>query len=131
MALGIRTFEQRISAGSDFDGTTPAGDIVRGDNIEAWPESSAGGLFDFDPFDCNQPLFVRSVELKLGGQSVWTVHKKDKDGDELLILCGSDETDFVTTQADSFIITAKQSLVVRTTGATGKLLCRVHLQAAV
>ena len=89
---------------------------------------TVGGLFDLGLVE---PVFVRSVEIKLGGQSVWTVHKKDKDGDELLILCGSDETDFMTTLADSFILTAKQKLVVRTTGATGTLICRVHVQAPV
>jgi hypothetical protein len=131
MGLGIRTFEQHVTAGSDFDGTTPDGDIVRANNLESWPEDVKGGLFDFDPYDCDQPLWVRSVELKLGGQSAWTVHKKDADGCELLILCGSDDTDFITTLADSFIITAKQCLIVRTTGATGKLLCRIHLQSPV
>jgi hypothetical protein len=131
VGLGIRTFEQRISAGNDFDGTTPAGKIIRANNIEAWPEGPSGGLFDLDPYDSDQPLWVRSVELKLGGQTAWTVHKRDMQGDELLIICGTDETDFLTTLSDSFVLTAKQSLVVRTTGATGKLICRIHLQAPV
>ena len=131
MGLGIRTFEQRVSAGSDFDGTAPAGDLAPANNVEAWPEGASGGLFNFDPYDCKQPLWVRSIELKLGGQTIWTVHKKDASGDELLILCGTDETDFLTTLADSFIITAKQCLVLRTTGATSKLICRIHLQSPV
>jgi len=131
MGLGIRTFQQTVAAGNDFDGTIPAGSLTRANNIEEWPPGPAGGLFDFDPYDCDQPLWVRSIELKLGGQTAWTVHKRDKDGDELLILCGTDETDFLTTLADSFIITAKQSLVVRTAGASAKLICRVHLQSPV
>ena len=120
--------EQRIAAGNDFDGTLPSTDVIRGDSLEAYPEDVQGGLIDLDLVD---PVFVRSVELKLGGQSVWTVHKRDKDGDELLLLCGTDETDFLTTLQDSFILTAKQKLVVRTTGATGALICRVHVQAPV
>lgn len=131
MGLGIRTFEQRVTAGNDFDGATPDGTPVAANNIESWPEDVKGGKFDFDPYDCNQPLWVRSVELKLGGQTAWTVHKKDAEGEELLILCGTDETDFLTTLQDSFIVTAKQCLIVRTTGATGKLLARVHLQSPV
>lgn len=120
--------EQRIDAGSDFDGTLPAGDITRGDSLEKYPSGPTGGLVDLD---LEAPVWVRTVELKLGGQSVWTVHKKDLEGDEILILCGSDETDFVTTLQDSFVLTAKQQLVVRTTGASTKMLCRVTIQSPV
>lgn len=128
MALGIRTIEQRMVAGSDFNGELPSTKVVPADSLEAFPEDTIGGLFDFQ---LREPVFVRSVELKLGGQSSWTVHKRDKEGDELLILCGTDETDFLTTQADSWILTAKQKLVVRTTGASTKMICRVSVQAAV
>ena len=128
MALGIRTQEQRIAAGSDFDGTSPVGEVVHADSLEAFPEGTVGGLFDFG---LSEPVFVRSVEIKLGGQSEFTVHKRDLTGDEILIICGSDETDFITTAADAFIMTAKQKLVVRTTGATGALICRVSIQSAV
>ena len=128
MALGIRTQEQRIAAGSDFDGTEPVGESIHADNIEAFPEGVVGGLFDLG---LTEPVFVRSVEIKLGGQSEWTMHKKDLAGGELLILCGSDETDFITTAADAFLLMAKQKLVLRTTGASGAMFCRVSIQAAV
>ena len=128
MALGIRTFEQRIAAGSDFDGTLPTGEITRSNNIEAWPEDSAGGLFDTGLVE---PLFVRSIELQIGGQSSWTIHKRDVDGSELMILQGSTEQSVITTLEDSFVLTAGQLLVVRTFGATNPLFCRVHFQAPV
>jgi hypothetical protein len=120
--------EQRIAAGSDFAGELPTTEVAHGDSLEAYPEDTKGGLFDFD---LTAPAFVRSLEIKLGGQSVWTVHKRDKEGDELLILCGDDETDFLTTLADSWILTAKQKLVVRTTGASTKMICRVSIQSPV
>ena len=120
--------EQRIDAGSDFDGTLPAGDLTRGDSLEKYVSGPKGGLVDFN---LDAPVWVRSVELKLGGQTVWTVHKKDLEGDELLILCGTDETDFLTTEADSFVLTAKQQLVVRTSGSSAKMLCRVTIQSPV
>lgn len=128
MGLGLRTVEQRISAGNDFDGTLPTGIVLRKFSLEAYPVEAAGGLFDLGLKD---PVFVRTVELKLGGQTAWTVHKRDLAGDEILILCGTNETDFITTQCESFILTAKQSLVVRTTGATAALLCRVSVQSPV
>jgi hypothetical protein len=128
MGLGIRTMEQRITAGSDFDGTLPTSPLVRKDSIEAYPPDTSGGLFDLG---LKEPVYVRSVELKLGGQSSWTVHKRDLQGDEILVICGTNETDFISTQSESFILTAKQALVVRTYGATSALICRVSVQAPV
>lgn len=128
MGLGIRTMEQRVTAGGAFDGTLPAGAVVRKDSIEAYPTGATGGLFDLG---LKEPVFVRSVELKLGGQSSWTIHKRDTQGTEILVICGTNETDFVSTSCESFILTAKQKLVVRTVGATADLLCRVSVQAPV
>lgn len=100
--------------------------MERAHGIWKYPENGHGGLIDFE---LEQPVSVRTVELKLGGQSAWTVHKKDLDGRELLIICGTTETDFLTTEADSFILTDGQLLVIRTTGATSALMCRVSVQA--
>jgi hypothetical protein len=126
VATGILTIQQSISAGSDFDGTPPTGAVVRGSGIWKYPEDVVGGLIDFA---LTAPHAVRSVELKLGGQSAWTVHKKDLDGRELLVICGTTENDFLTTEADSFILTDGQVLVVRTTGANAALMARVSVQA--
>lgn len=112
-------------AGSDFDGTLPTTEVVLGDGLEAFPPDTKGGLFDFE---LTAPVFVRSVELKLDGQTAWTVHKRDKENDELLILCGTTETDFLTTVSDSFVMTPKQKLVVRTTGASAAIIARVTVQ---
>jgi hypothetical protein len=128
MGLGLRTMEQRITAGGGFDGSQPPGTLTRKDSIEAYPAAPTGGLFDLE---LKEPVFVRSVELKLGGQSSWTVHKRDTQGTEILVICGTNETDFVSTSCESFILTAKQKLVVRTVGATADLLCRVSVQTPV
>jgi hypothetical protein len=120
--------EQRITAGGGFNGTVPPGLLTRKDSIEAYAPAATGGLFDLE---LKEPVFVRTVELKLGGQSLWTVHKRDREGDEILVICGTNETDFVSTQCESFILTAKQMLVVRTTGATAALICRVSVQTPV
>ena len=126
MATGILTIQQSVSAGNDMDGTLPSGDVVRAHGIWKYPQNGHGGLIDFK---LEAPHSVRAVELKLGGQSAWTVHKRDLDGRELLIICGKLETDFLTTEADSFIMTDGQVLVVRTTGATASLMARVSVQA--
>ena len=128
MALGIRTLEQRVISGNDFNGKVPTTELVLADSLESYPEDTQGGLFDLGLIE---PVFVRSIELKMGGQSLWTINKRDRNGSEVLVFCGDDETDFVTTVRDAFILTAKQLLVVRTTGATAALLCRVSIQASV
>jgi hypothetical protein len=120
--------EQRMLAGNDFSGEPPTTTIVLGDGMEAFPADAVGGLFDLG---LKAPVFVRSIELKLDGQTAWTVHKRDREGDELLILCGTDETDFLTTTSDSFVLTNKQLLVVRTTGASAAIIARVTVQSAV
>lgn len=129
MGLGLTTIEQRVLAGSDFDGTLPGTTATRGDSfVAAYPADTKGGLFDFA---LDAPVFVRAVELMLSGQSAWTVHKRDRDGTEMLVICGTSETSFVTTERDSFVLMAKQKLVVRTTGATGALTCRISVQSPV
>jgi hypothetical protein len=119
--------EQRVTAGNDFNGALPTTTVVLADNLEAFPTDVVGGLFDLN---LEAPVLVRSLELKLGGQSVWTIHKRDKDGDELLVLCGKKETDVLLTLADSFVLTDKQKIVVRTTGATAALIARVFVEQA-
>ncbi len=130
MANGLRIIEQKLLAANDWTGVVPVDAIIRGDHLEAYPIGAVGGLFTPDP-ELTEPLMVRSVELKLGGQTSWTVHKRDRDGDELLFLCGTDETDFVTTVGESVVLSKKQSLVIRSTGATVKLIARITLQSTV
>jgi hypothetical protein len=91
---GIRTMEQVILAGNNFDGTVPDGDKRRAFGIEAWyPPGTHGGVFDFD---LDEPHWIVTLELVLGGQSSWTVHKRDVNGRELLLAAGTTEHDFVT-----------------------------------
>lgn len=126
MAGGLRVIEQKISAGSDFDGTLPTTIPVPGDGIDKnFPIDTVGGLFDFS---IKSPVWLRSIELILGGQSLFTVHKKDLGGKELLYVCGTSEGFFVTTESDSITLTDGQTLVLRTTGATGELLARMTIQ---
>lgn len=119
------TIEQRVHSGHDFDGTEPAGEPVRRFGIQAFPIQNAGGLFDFDIV---QPHYIRCIELKLGGQSSWTVYKRDLGGTELLLCTGTNETDFVTVEAESMLITPGQVLLVRTFGAGVPLMARITVE---
>lgn len=125
---GIRTIEQRITAGGNFDGTLPPGDVERTVGIEKFPPASAGGLFDFG---IAEPHVVYGIELKLSGQSSWTIHKRDVEGDELLLMCGLDEESFLATSHDSFVISDQEKLILRTVGASGEMIARVHIRTVV
>jgi hypothetical protein len=123
--MGVAIIQQRISATDDFDGTLPPGTPVSEKDIKRFPEAAAGGLFDFA---IDSPHVIRSVELHLGGQSVWSIAKKDSDGDEIVYWAGTTETDFVTISEDFMLLYEDEKLLVRTTGATAALKCRIAIQ---
>lgn len=124
---GLRTMEQSIAAGNDFNGAAPTTDKAIANGIEKFPEDTVGGLFDFE---LDAPVSVRSVELFLTGtQKSWSIHKRDVEGRELLVVAGEKEEFFLTTEADSFVLTDKQFLVVRTDSSTGAMFARVSVQA--
>jgi hypothetical protein len=122
---GLRTIEQRINAGEDFDGTVPLLDSKREGGMEQFDPADSGGVFDFK---IKSPHFVRTIELRLGGQTSWTIHKRDIDGGETILFQGDDEEHVLMTERDSFVLDGSQLIVVRTTGATAPLLARVTIQ---
>jgi len=123
--MGVAIIQQRISATDDFDGTLPPGTPVQDKDIKRFPVAATGGLFDFE---ITGPHVIRSVELKLGGQSVWSISKLDSDGDEIVYWSGTTETSFVTISEDFMLLYEDEKLLVRTTGATAALKCRIAIQ---
>lgn len=122
--MSIRTIEQRVSAGNQFDGTAPTGDPVRGDDLEQYPEEAAGGLFDFG---LENPAEINHIELKLGGQTSWSISKRDKDDVDMVLWAGTTETAFATLAEDRMPILEGQKLVLVTTGATAAMKARVSV----
>ena len=122
--------EQRITVVGDFDGTLPAGELAREDNLEFFPPGPTGGLFDFE---LEAPVWVRTIELHLYEIKGFTLHKRDREGTEILILFGGNnpDTDIITTLADSFVLTAKQVLVLRTDTSEDTMTARVTIQSPV
>ncbi|RKZ09773.1 hypothetical protein DRQ25_05140 [Candidatus Fermentibacteria bacterium] len=126
MGRKTKTIQQKIIATNDFDGTAPLVDAVKSDDIYKHAAETAGGLFDFGTVGDQE---IVSIELKLAGQSAWTIHKKDAEGIELLLWVGTTETDFVTLAEDRTFLTEDQTLLLRTTGATGALTARITVDA--
>jgi hypothetical protein len=123
VAMGIRIIQQTITAGSNFDGLIPTTTPIHGHDIEKeYPTDVHGGLFEFD---LTQPAVVYAIEIKFGGQSAWAIHKKDHNGDEFLLYSGTTEAFLATLAKDRTLITEGQKLLLRTTGASTKMIARV------
>ena len=120
--MGVRIIQQSITASNNFNKTAPTGASVADKDMERFPAEAAGGKFDFENSD---PLQLVSIELKLGGQSAWSVEKEDSDGDLIELFSGTIETEFVAMQKDLGLLTEGESILVSTTGAVGALKCRV------
>lgn len=124
--MSVSIIQQKISATDDFDETLPVGTPVFEKDIKRFPAAAAGGLFDFG---LSQPHEVVAVELKLGGQSAWSIKKRDSDGEDFLLWSGTTETGFVKLSSERVLLTEDELILVSTTGATGALTCRVAVEA--
>lgn len=122
--MSVTIIQQRISAGNDFDGTLPTTTPVTDKDIKRFPVDAAGGLFDFA---ITGPHWLSNIEFLGGGQSSWTLHKLDSDGDEILLWQGTDEDNFVTCSCDKMQVYESETLLLRTVGASTAMKCRISL----
>jgi hypothetical protein len=123
--MGVAIIQQKISAGGNFDGTLPPGTPVLDKDINRFPVAATGGLFEFN---ITGPHVIRSVELHLANQTVWSIAKKDSDGDEIVLWSGTVETSFVTISEDFMLLYEEEQLLLRTTGATTAMKCRIAIE---
>ena len=123
--MGVRTIQQAITAGNDFDGSAPAGSVVRGSDIEAYPAAATGGLFDFGNAN---PLEVFQISIRLGGQTTWTLSVVDIDAVETVAWSGTTEASFVTLAGDRFLLLEGQTLKLVTSGASTAMRARISAQ---
>lgn len=120
--------KQQISAGSNFNGTSPAGDPTLADDLFVFAAESAGGLFDPTSskyaFEPRTPICLVAIELKLGGQSAWSIDKVDKDGVTVQVLAGTTEATVVkgmhSTQLPLILLWGEK-LKLSTTGASAAM----------
>lgn len=124
----MRTIQQAISAGNDFDGAAPGGALTTSpEGIESYAESDAGGLFEFG----NQyPVEVVQIQIILGGQLTWSISVVDDDDDEIVLWSGTTEADFHTTAADRIVLLPGQALKLVTSTASAAMKARVSVEAA-
>ena len=86
---------QQISAGGDFDGSEPTGAPTFENEIFKFAAEATGGLLDISSsaysFEGPGPLLLVGLEITFGGQSSWTLTKKDVDGNAIQIDSGTNE----------------------------------------
>lgn len=129
---GVSTgIKQLITATNDFDGqlpsTTPAYDAAT--RLETFPTDTQGGLFDFEQ---TEPIVVTGVDLKLGGQTTWTLSRVHSDASEVvwLVSVPPPETSVVVGGSDEQLrLLPGQKLKLVTTNATAALEATVMVRA--
>lgn len=105
------------------EATTPNQDK----DIKRYSAGTEGGLFDFG---ITGPHWISSIEIILGGQTTWSISKKDSDGDEVVLWAGETEADFVTLESDRILIFEEETLLVRTADASAAMKCKISLDRA-
>jgi len=119
--MALRTIEHKITAGSQFTGAAPVGTVTRELDMERYPTGTAGGLIDFaNP----NPIQVKQIFIKLGGQSSWTLQMIDTDAVATTVLSGTTET-FVANTTLNLILLQGQKLKLVTVAASTAMVARV------
>ncbi len=121
--MGLRTIEQKITAGADFDGTLPTGATTQGNDLESFTAQAAGGLFDFAQ---DKPITIQQIAIVFGGQSTWSLVLVDADATELPVDDGTTETEYLDWNIE-LVLLKGQKLKLVTTGASTAM--RAHVTA--
>ena len=119
--MSVNTIEQKIAAGSQFDGTAPTTTPATGNDMLSYPEDTVGGLFDFGN---TSPILIHQIAVRLGSQSAWTIEIEDVDGIAVEVASGTNESSLLLTDLD-LIVLQGQKLLIKTTGATDPMRARV------
>lgn len=126
----------QLKASNDFDGGAPADGatpLVPTIQNDTWNygDGTHGGLFDpyADPltFQKRDSLIIAGVELKLGGQSTWSLSLVDPFGTETVIVKGTNETSVVygIHSLGEIVILWSSKLKLVTTGASAAMVATV------
>lgn len=85
--MSVRTIQQKMDNSSVWNGAAPVGSPVLGDDMEAFAEGAAGGLFDFAN---DNPIEVKQIMVKFGsGTTSWSLSVVDIDTVETEIASAS------------------------------------------
>jgi len=126
--MSARTIEQKIAAGSNFDGTAPTTTRVNEKDMERYPEDTVGGLFEFG---LDRPTDLIQVMIKFGGQATWSLSLVDADDVEIVLASGTTEASFFSTTdvgpLAGLLLLEGQRLKLVTAGASTAMVARVSV----
>jgi len=114
---------QLVTSGNHFNGTEPAGVPTAVEQVFKFAAEAAGGKFDlssvkYDIFEGGGMYEVVQIELKMGGQTSWTVSKLNDDGVAVVMLSGTNETSKSLNIVDRLLIHKLESVQIATAGGT-------------
>lgn len=125
--MAYRTQMQQITAGSQFDGTAPAGAVTIANGKRTYATDTAGGLFDIGPTD---PGHLMGVALygdaanDLDG-GTWVISKVTAEGDVFELFSGTTETEFISDAAERVVMLPGEKIKVVTTSMSVAMRCMV------
>lgn len=132
LKLPIQTSESvaiqhKITAGGQFDGTTPAGEVTAANYTNKFPASAAGGLFWFEN---TKPIVVHTARADFGSSIAHTLSVVNVDatgapvaGEEIVILSATAQ--YMNLEDERVTLMPGQALKLVTTGGTQAMFATV------
>lgn len=117
--------EQRIAAGSDWDGTTPTTTpSYAAKGIKAFPEDVAGGLFEFD-FTSYFLIEVQQISVDFGGVGTKSIVVRRAAGPDVPIFSSTDPLETTVLITDKFQLATDEKIVILSTAAAAAMYARI------
>lgn len=117
--------EQRISAGNDWDGTTPSTTpsyATKG--VKSFPEDDQGGLFEWD-FSSLFLMEVQQINVDFNGVAAKSIVIRRASGPDVLIFSSTDPAESNILITDKLQLAADEQIAILSTGAAGAMYARI------
>lgn len=125
MADQFVTIQQQISAGNDWDGTTPATTPVIADGIKTYPAHTAGGLFEFGYHEGFSLWHVERIVADFNGVATKGIYIRKAGVPDIPIWESVLASEAKLLFTDKVQLAADESLVMVSTGAATAMYARV------
>lgn len=117
--------EQRISAGNDWDGTTPSTTpsyATKG--VKVFPEDDQGGLFEWD-FASFFLMEIQQINVDFNGAGTKSVVIRRASGPDVQIFNSTNPAESNILITDKFQLASDENLVIISTGAANAMYARI------
>jgi len=119
------TVEQRITAGSNWNGVAPSTIPAIADGVKAYPTDTIGGLFDFG-FGAEFDLWeVQRIAVDFNGVATKGIYIRKSGAPDIPVYTSTLGTEVKVLITDKIILAADETLVITSVGAATAMYARV------